>query len=184
MNFGSRCKKILIFLFFLVFLTAYDSPIKEKNGSCEQKKIKINTQEYIVDLDKINSRKTVLKTEVLQENVKIYNESDLEIIAKTVYGEARGCSEDEWRLVIWCILQRVDSGQFGDGIHGVITKKNQFGGYNKKNPIDERIMEICIEELESWSAGEKAKTHEIYTPTIPYYYFEGDGDHNWFREDW
>ncbi len=36
------------------------------------------------------------------------------MIAKTIWGEARGTSMTEKAAVAWCILNRVDSGEYWD----------------------------------------------------------------------
>lgn len=113
-----------------------------------------------------------------------YSDNDVEMLAKTVWGEARGCTLEEWRLVVWCVLQRYDAEGWGDTIEAVITAKNQFVGYHAKNPIDPAIYGVCAAELADWAHGAEPPTHETYAPTVPYYYFDGIGGHNWFREVW
>lgn len=113
-----------------------------------------------------------------------YSDDEIEMLAKTVYGEAGICSTDEQRLVIWTILQRVDGEDWDNTIGDVITAKSQFVGYRPDNPIDPDIFALCKDELESWWSGAEPPTLEPYAPTAPYYYFDGDGRHNWYREEW
>ncbi len=40
--------------------------------------------------------------------------TEVEMIAKTIWGEARGTSMTEKAAVAWCILNRVDSGEYWD----------------------------------------------------------------------
>lgn len=113
--------------------------------------------------------------------------SDVTLLAKTVWGEARGCTPEEQRLVVWTVLQRVDAdGAFAqyDTIEAVITAPGQFVGYNENHPVDPDIYDLCLEALADWQSGAEPPTHEIYAPTVPYYFFDGDGRHNWFREEW
>ena len=112
----------------------------------------------------------------------LYSEKDIELLAKTVYGEARGCSREEQKLVIWTVFQRVGDTRFGDTLESVITAPAQFSGYRAKNPVDPRIYELCVEEINKWVNGEQAPTLEPYAMTAPYYYFDGDGVNNWFSE--
>lgn len=113
--------------------------------------------------------------------------SDVTLLAKTVWGEARGCAPEEQRLVVWTVLQRVDAGgafaQY-DTIEAAITAPGQFAGYNENHPVDPDIYDLCLEALADWQSGAEPPTHEIYAPTAPYYFFDGDGRHNWFREEW
>ena len=117
-----------------------------------------------------------------------YTDRELEMLAKTVWGEAAGCSPDEWRLVIWTVFQRVDSEHRDfrnqNTIEAVLTAPNQFAGYNESFSVDPDIYEVVAEEAAKWFAGEAPPTHEIYAPTLPYLFFDGDGKNNWFREAW
>lgn len=113
-----------------------------------------------------------------------YSEAEIEMLAKAVCGEAGICSTDEQRLVIWTVLQRVDGDHWGDTISDVITAKWQFVGYHPNNPIDPDIYTLCLEELAAWWSGAEPPTLAPYATTAPYYYFDGDGRHNWYREEW
>ena len=113
-----------------------------------------------------------------------YTDRDIELLVKTVWGEARGCSQEEWRLVVWTVLQRVDADDWGDTVEDVVTAKYQFIGYRTGNPIDPVIYAVVIEELTEWAHGANPLTHELYAPTAPYYFFYGDGVNNWFRGVW
>ena len=113
-----------------------------------------------------------------------YTDADIEMLAKMVWGEARGCSPEEWRLVVWTVLQRVDADRWGNTIEEVVTARRQFVGYRTENPICPDIHAVVIAELSDWIQGAEPPTHEIYAPTVPYYYFDGDGRNNWFREVW
>jgi hypothetical protein len=113
-----------------------------------------------------------------------YSEAEAEMLAKMVWGEARGCTADEQRLVVWTVFQRVDGDDWGDTIEAVVTARAQFHGYDTNNPILLDIYDLCAEELIAWHDGAEPPTHELYAPTAPYYYFEGDGLHNYFRKDW
>lgn len=108
------------------------------------------------------------------------NQSDVELIAKTVYGEARGCSTVEQSAVIWCILNRVDAG-YGS-IEHVITKPYQFAGYKESNPVKGEFISLAIDVLIRWQA-EKHCVGDIGR-TLPntYLWFHGDGKHNIFRD--
>jgi hypothetical protein len=41
-----------------------------------------------------------------------------------------------------------------------------------------------MEELKAWQSGAEPPTHDIYAPSTPYYFFDGDGKHNYYREEW
>ena len=115
-----------------------------------------------------------------------YSESDVELIAKTVWGESRGCAPAEQRLVVWTILNRLDDGRFGGTIEAILTAPRQFPAYRRRNPITPEIYSLCEAELEKWARGEKAPILEPYATTAKYLYFDGRKTasgkrHNFFR---
>lgn len=127
---------------------------------------------------------TVLPAETTET---LLTNSDVTLLAKMVWGEARGCAPEEQRLVVWTVLQRVDAdGVFAqyDTIEAAVTAPGQFVGYDESHPVDTDIYNLCLEVLSDWQNGAEPPTHEIYAPTVPYYFFDGDGRHNWFREEW
>ena len=110
----------------------------------------------------------------------IINMYDVELIAKTIYGEARGCSTLEQSAVIWCILNRVDAG-YGS-IEHVITKPYQFTGYNEDNPVLDEYVGLAIDVLIRWQAEKHCIGDVGRTLPATYLWFYGDGKHNYFRD--
>ena len=107
--------------------------------------------------------------------------TEAEHIARTLYGEARGCSETEQRAVVWCILNRVDEGVWGDGIIGVITRPGQFAGYDPDHPIWPELYEIAQDVLAQWRLERGGETVERVLPR-EFVYFSGNGSYNAFRD--
>lgn len=57
-------------------------------------------------------------------------EQDVEMLAKLIWGEARGVkTTTEKAAVVWCVLNRVDSAGFPNTIEKVVTQPRQFVGY-------------------------------------------------------
>lgn len=108
------------------------------------------------------------------------NMSDVELIAKTVYGEARGCSAIEQSAVIWCILNRVDTG-YGS-IQHVVTRPYQFTGYSADNPVQDEHVKLAIDVLIRWQMEKYGIVDVGRTLPKEYRWFHGDGDHNYFRD--
>ena len=133
-------------------------------------------------------------TEKKPEVVAVCTEQELEMLAKTVWGEARGCSVEEQRLVVWTALQRVDSQEHDfakqNCIADVLSAPHQFDGYKKDYPVTPEIYAVVEEEVKKWAMGEPPPTHEIFAPELPYYFFDGgyrdeSGNlHNYFRKEW
>jgi hypothetical protein len=113
-----------------------------------------------------------------------FTDDDIEMLAKMVFGEARGCTPEEQSLVVWTVLQRVDAPDWQNTIREVVTARRQFVGYRESHPVDPDIYALCAAELAYWREGGEPPTHEIYAPSTPYYFFDGDGRNNWFREEY
>ena len=166
----------------------------------------IDISEHIVDIDTLENPTEfegsmvlpIIKKEQEKEQEK-EKESEIDIpniekkykneipyIARTVWGEARGCSETEQAAVIWCILNRVDSSirYMPDNIIDVVTQKHQFLGYVKTFPVTEKIRELVIDVLTRWEM-EKAGVENVGRVLPPeYMWFHGDGWHNHFRDSY
>ena len=127
----------------------------------------------------INVESTLENNNTGTLDITIY-QKDIELIAKTVYGEARGCSVAEQSAVIWCILNRVDAG-YGT-IEEVITAPYQFTGYKETNPVQGDFVELATDVLLRWQI-EKYCIGDVGR-TLPdnYLYFHGDGKQNHFRD--
>lgn len=102
---------------------------------------------------------------------------EAEYIAKTIWGEARGCSPAEQAKVAWCILNRVDDGRFGDGIVDVITKPDQFIGYSASHPVTDEHYKIAVDTIDKWQR-EKAGESVVRELAKDKLYFNSDGKGN------
>lgn len=101
---------------------------------------------------------------------------DVAYISRTIWGECRGCCEEEQRAQAWCVLNRVDDPRFPDTIKTVVTAPNQFQGYSANNPV-EPFAELAREILRLWRVGYR----EIPTDMC---WCSGDGVHQTFRNTW
>lgn len=118
-------------------------------------------------------------TTVITDDPRVY------IVAQLIWGEARGVtSTTEQAAVAWCVLNRVDDPMFPDTIEGVITQECQFDGYLSDNPAEEEFIFLAADVIHRWQ--EEKKGHPNVGRVLPatYLYFEGDGERNWFTEDW
>lgn len=105
-------------------------------------------------------------------------EEEVVALAKTLYGECRGCSEIQQKAVAWCIFNRVDSDQFPDTVIEVITQPSQFFGYRESFPVTEDLETLARECLTDWHNGE----NRVLEPE--FLYFTGDGTRNHFTTEW
>ena len=122
------------------------------------------------------------KSTATPEVVAKYSSYEISLVAKTVWGEARGCSRDEQKLVVWCICNRADARK--QSVEEVVTATNQFVGYDHDHPVESEIVEVVEEVLQAWACNEEALILPPYATTSNYQYFSGDGKHNWFREEY
>ena len=112
----------------------------------------------------------------------LFTNEEIDHIAKTVWGEARGLSKTHQAGVVWAILNRCDDGRFGKGIISVVTAPSQFAGYRSGNPVDPEIRELVVDVLDRYSQ-EKAGIENVGR-VLPkdYLYFRGNGKTNLFSE--
>lgn len=122
------------------------------------------------------------RPEPTPEVVAKYSSYEITLTAKTVWGEARGCSRDEQKLVVWCICNRADA--CDQSVEEVITAPYQFAGYEPDHPVEPEIVEVVEEVFQAWARGEEALVLPPYATTANYQFFGGDGKHNWFREEY
>ena len=113
-----------------------------------------------------------------------FTNEEIDHIAKTVWGEARGLSKTHQAGVVWAILNRCDDGRFGKGVIGVVTAPSQFAGYRSSNPVDPEIRDLVVDVLDRYSQ-EKAGINNVGR-VLPkeYLYFRGNGRVNLFSKKW
>ena len=113
------------------------------------------------------------------------DETDVEYIAKTVYGEALIVKSDTRRAaVVWCILNRVDAKGYPDTIEGVVTAPYQFSGYDPDHPVTEDLRDLTIDVLQRWNAEKNGETDVGRVLPKGYCFFVGDGFENYFTDEW
>lgn len=113
-----------------------------------------------------------------------YSESDVELIAKTVWQEARGIpSKAEQAAVVWCILNRVDDDRWGDTIAEVVTAPHQFA-YDAGAPVTDELRRLAEDVLERWKREKEGETEVGRVLPAGYVFFDGDGSHNHFRREY
>lgn len=107
-------------------------------------------------------------------------------LAKTVYGEARGCSTTQQAAVVWCILNRVDTDDrySPEEVIKATTKKNQFHGYDPNHPVTDEYYDLAIDVLSRWLREKNGETEVGRVLPKEYLYFGGDGKVNRFRTEY
>lgn len=111
-------------------------------------------------------------------------QEEIQALAKVVYREARGIPDKAHQAaVIWCILNRVDAGCWGDTIMDVVTYPNAFA-YIEDTPVEQEFLMLAADVCERWNL-EKAGQDDVGR-VLPkeYLYFTGDGELNHFTIEW
>lgn len=140
------------------------------------------------------------------EQVKLYTEADVDMLARLIYTEARGVkSKTEQAAVVWVVLNRLDNtNRLQKTIADVVCAPHQFD-YRPWAPVLPEFEELAEDVLERWerekngvedvgratagspaSPGGASRSAEDVGRVLPveYQYFEGDGGRNWFSAEW
>lgn len=109
-----------------------------------------------------------------------WTEADLELLAQTVWAEAHVCRTTEERAaVVWCVLNRLDAGRYGDSIREVVTAPHQFA-WTEDRPVIPEYIELAEDVLERWAAEKDGQEDVGRVLPAEYLFFEGDGVKNCF----
>lgn len=113
---------------------------------------------------------------------KRYTATDAKMIAKTMYGEARGIkSKTELACIAWTVLNRVD--YYGKSISATLTAKQQFkyeAGYPTVSDYGYDLVALATDVLDRWSREKAGQTNVGRVLPKNYMWYAGDGSHNWF----
>lgn len=189
---------VFIFLITLLLIVStvekeYEIENAEKTKHSEQLNKEVNDKkvekEEKVNIDtnnEANEPNNQAETETgIEMEAKTADISELEnervVLAKIMYNEARGMSNKAHiAAVAWCILNRYDSGKYGDSILGIATSPNQFA-YYPNTPVTEELYWLAGDVLKRWKAEKNGEENVGRVLPKDYYFFTGDGEVNWFR---
>ena len=115
---------------------------------------------------------------------KLASESDIYLIACTIWGEAEGVpNRAEQAAVAWCILNRVDNR--GKSIEEIILAPKQFFCRNECAYVPSYFIELAEDVVSRWESEHAGYTDVGRTLPREYEYFVGDGwQHNYFSVEW
>jgi len=131
--------------------------------------------------------------EIVEDYSSYINENDVYLLANVVFGEARGIESKAQRAaVVWCVLNRLDSGRWGNTLYDVLSSKNQFDGFDLNRKYSEQDLKTLKECKELARDVLERYYHEIYTleanvgRTLPkdYLFFYGKNGENKFTKEW
>ena len=119
--------------------------------------------------------------EVKEPEYEMYfTEADVIALAQMLYGEARGCTVDNQRKCVWCVLNRVDDARFPDTIIGVVSQSGQFYGYSPYFPVWDELRAVALDVLTRWSMEKQGADVARELPST-HLWFTGTGSENVFR---
>ena len=113
--------------------------------------------------------------------VMYFTEDDVAAVAKMLWGEARGCTQDNQIKCAWIVCNRVDDERFPDTIQGVLEQPNQFHGYDPTYPVTDELYNVAFDVLTRWSY-EKQGIPVRRELSQSFLWFTGNGRANIFRE--
>ena len=73
--------------------------------------------------------------------------------ARVVYGTALYNSEEQQKAVMWCIINRCESGLYPNTVEEVCRQPMQWMGYSGENPVLDRLYDMGCEVLAAWESG-------------------------------
>ena len=111
-----------------------------------------------------------------------YTVQDVYYLSKTIYAEARGSNKTECAKVAWCILNRLDNGNYGSTIKSVVTAPNQFA-YRQYTDGD-TYYEISLDVLTRWCMEKCGITNVGRVLPNDYMQYRGDGKLNHYYKDY
>lgn len=114
----------------------------------------------------------------------VVSNAEINMIAQTVWGEARGLNTFEQSMVIWCILNRVDDGTWGNTVAEVITYANQFHGYSKNHPVTDEMKALTMDVVARWQMEKYCNWNIGRTLPSQYLYFHAENGHNVYTVHW
>lgn len=126
----------------------------------------------------------ILAAEAAQEPETEQEEETIVLLAKMLWGEARGCSTTEQAACVWVALNRVSDPRWPDTLREVLLQPEQFRGLREDNPATEELMALAEDVLSRRArelAGEAAVGRVI---PEDYFFWAGDGKRNHFRKEY
>lgn len=109
------------------------------------------TDDIVVDVEPHSIPSDVVELIANAEELSLYSDEEIALIALVTLGEAEGESELGKRLVIDTILNRVDHEAFPDSIDSVCYQSGQFmclhNGRCNRCKINDYILDLVREEL-------------------------------------
>ena len=176
------CIILITLIIYITLNPSQNEPIKVvlKTKTIESTTIIIPTETEIENEITIEEEPIMEKEEVVYTTNDDYSAT---IIAKIIYGEARGVySTTEQACIAWTILNRVD--YYGGTIVEIALSPNQFA-YDLSFPtIDDYGRDLFVlakDVIGRWEAEKTGQTNIGRVLPSDYMWYAGDGQRNYYR---
>ena len=121
----------------------------------------------------------------LEERFNVFAPNDdfnkvLVAMSQMALGEAGGLCHTEIAGTVWCVLNRYDGG-YANSIFTIIAAPGQYHGYSPNKAIRDDIYVLCKDVIARWVAEKEGVENVGRVLPMGYYWFYGDGKHNYFR---
>jgi len=96
------------------------------------------------------SKKETIELKEIDDSKEYYHQLEVDVLARTIFGEARGEPLEGLEAVACVVLNRVKIAQsrgrywWGNNIIGVCQKPYQFSCWNKNDPSYKRLTSVTI----------------------------------------
>ena len=106
------------------------------------------------------------------------------MLAKLIYKEARGVNSTAHKAaVVWCVLNRFDTGEYGESIKAVITSKHQFA-WDPNTKVEDEFLELSNDILIRWLLEKEGFSNVGRVLPNDYLFFAGRNGLNYFRKNY
>lgn len=106
------------------------------------------------------------------------------MLAKLIYKEARGINSTAHKAaVVWCVLNRFDTGKYGESIKAVITSKHQFA-WDPNTKVEDEFLELSNDILIRWLLEKEGFSNVGRVLPNDYLFFAGRNGLNYFRKNY
>lgn len=127
----------------------------------------------------------VLVTERIRKRIdeKLLDfDKEIEMLAQVVYKEARGIVGTHHKAaVIWCVLNRLDSGIYGNSLYDIIVQPNAFA-WSPNTRIEEEFVELATDVMTRWLFEHEGYVEVGRVLPKEYIYFHGADGVNKFKK--
>lgn len=125
-----------------------------------------------------------VEVEATRKVAHAWTDAEEVMLAKLIYNEARGVeSKAQQAAVVWCVLNRLDNGSWGDTITDVVTYPAQFA-YWGETPVELEYLNLAGDVLSRWETEQAGEATVGRTLPREYLYFGAEGGVNWFRTEY